>query len=279
MEIKDIIIIGLGEIGSAWFSILSNTKIEILGIDIKGNKEKKGRKNIKKSGKRIMHICMPFIKDFEKTVSQYIKEYKPDLVIINTSCKVGSARKVYSICKAGNLPNTRIVHIPVRGVHPNIDKGIKTFVSAIGPVNNSSGKNDSSGKMAHDYLNMLGIKSDVFNSSEETEMAKLLDTSYYGWNILFAKQVLELCKEYGLDFDNVYTKFNKSYNDGYKKLGKSSVIRPVLIPPQIFNRRIGIKNNKIDGHCVRTNLEILKAMKKSSKIKFIDYAINLDEIK
>lgn len=263
MKVKEIIIVGLGEVGYCWFKVVSNIDANILGIDI--SKTKKINKN-KISGKSIMHICLPFFKNFEKIASSYIKKYKPDLVIINTSCKVGVTRKIYK------LTNVSITHIPVRGVHPNIDKGIKTFVNAIGPVNKKSEK------LTKDYLKKLKIKYDVFNNPEETEMAKLLDTSYYGWNILFSKQVHDLCKEYNLDYKNVYKKFNETYNKGYIELGKKNVIRSVLIPPQVFNRKIGINDNKINGHCVRANLEILKSMKKPKKIKFIDYAINLDEL-
>ncbi len=265
MDIKTGIIIGLGEVGYSWFKILSeNSNLNITGIDnAKGNLKKKADRE--EEGKSVLHICIPFLDKFEEIASEYITKYNPDLVINNTSCKVGSTRNLY------NLVKVPMVHFPVRGVHPNIDKGIKTFVSAIGPVDKLSGK------LAGEYLNELGIKYKTFNSPEETEMAKLLDTSYYGWNILFAKQVYELCKEKGLDFDNVYTRFNESYNEGYEQLGRREVVRPVLTPPQIFNKKIGIKDNKINGHCVRTNLEILKSMKMPKSITFVDHAIEMDE--
>jgi len=264
MSIKKGIIIGLGEVGSSWFKILSeNDNLDVAGIDIKGNREKKIDK--KKEGGTVLHACIPFVDRFEKIISEYVGKYTPNLVIVNTSSGVGSTRKLHDIVK---VP---MVHIPVRGVHPNIDKGIRTFVNAIGPIDGHSGK------LAEDYLDFLGIRHETFNSPEETEMAKVLDTSYYGWNILFAKQVFELCREYGLEFDNVYTSFNKSYNEGYTQLGKTNVIRPVLTPPQIFNGKIGIPNNRINGHCVRTNLEILKTMKMPKSVTFVEHAIEMDE--
>jgi hypothetical protein len=264
MDVKEGIIVGLGEVGSSWFKVLSeNSDLNITGIDIRGDKERK--KDKKEEGKTVMHVCIPFLDTFEEIASGYIKEYNPDLVIVNTSCKVGSTRNLYNLTKAP------MVHTPVRGLHPNIDKGIKTFVNAIGPIN------ELSGKLAEDYLDSLGIRHKTFNNPEETEMAKLLDTSYYGWNILFAKQVLYLCQEYGLDFENVYTEFNKTYNEGYMQLGKKDVSRPVLIPPQVFNRNLGVGDSRINGHCVRTNLEILKTMKRSERVRFIDYAIELDD--
>jgi UDP-N-acetyl-D-mannosaminuronate dehydrogenase len=266
MGVKKGIIIGLGEVGSSWFKILSeNGGFDVTGIDIKGNREKKADK--KEEGKSALHVCIPFFDGgkFEEIVSEQIRRYNPNLVIVNTSCRVGSTRNLY------NLTKVPMVHIPVRGIHPNIDKGIRTFENAIGPIDGLSGK------LAEDYLDFLGIGHETFNNPEETEMAKILDTSYYGWNILFAKQVFELCEELGLDFYNVYTSFNKSYNEGYEKLGKPNVRRPVLTPPQIFNREIGISDNKINGHCVRTNLEILKTMKMPKSVTFVDYAIEMDE--
>lgn len=264
MDIKEGIVIGLGEVGSSWFKILSeNNNLDVTGIDIRRNKEKKTEG--KKEGASVLHACIPFVDRFEKVISEYVERYTPNLVVVNTSCSVGSTRKLHDIVK---VP---MVHIPVRGVHPNIDKGIKTFVNAIGPIDGLSGK------LAEGYLDFLGIRHETFNSPEETEMAKILDTSYYGWNILFAKQVFELCKEYGLDFNNVYKRFNETYNEGYTELGKTNVIRPVLIPPQIFNKKIGIPNNRMNGHCVRINLEILKLMGMPKSVTFVDHAIEMDE--
>ena len=264
MQIKEGVIMGLGEVGSSWFKVLSeNNYFDVTGIDLKGNREKRIDK--KEEGGSVFHVCIPFVDGFEKVVSETIRKYNPNLVIVNTSCKVGSTRNLY------NLTKVPMVHIPVRGVHPDIDKGIRTFENEIGPIDGLSAK------LAEEYLDALNIRHATFNSPEETEMGKILDTSYYGWNILFAKQVFELCREHGLDFDNVYTRFNQSYNEGYAKLGKPNVIRPVLMPPQIFNRKIGIQDNKINGHCVRTNWEILKAMGMPQSVTFVDYAIKMDE--
>ena len=49
-----------------------------------------------------------------------------------------------------------------------------------------------------------------------------------------------------IPFDEVMSLYNQTYNDGYSKLGKINVIRPVLNP-----------GNKIGGHCVIPNLKLL----------------------
>ena len=91
----------------------------------------------------------------------------------------------------------------------------------------------------------------IYQNWKNGELAKLLDTTYYGYNILFAKYVNEMCQENDLDFDNVYTKPNKTYNSGYTELGKTNVIRPVLTPP----------DGEIGGHCVTQNFKLLPAGK------------------
>ena len=46
------------------------------------------------------------------------------------------------------------------------------------------------------------------------------------------------------------TKFNHTYNEGYKKLGKTYVVRPVLYP-----------TDKIGGHCIIPNAKLLPRTK------------------
>jgi len=63
----------------------------------------------------------------------------------------------------------------------------------------------------------------------------------------------------GIDFEKTVTDFNKTYNQGYSKLGKKNVVRPVLYPP----------GEGIKGHCVVSNAEILKKYHKSKALDLI----------
>ena len=60
----------------------------------------------------------------------------------------------------------------------------------------------------------------------------------------------KLCDEHNLDFMEVMTKYNNTYNEGYTKLGKLNVVRPVLYP-----------TDKIGGHCVIPNAKLLPRTK------------------
>jgi UDP-N-acetyl-D-mannosaminuronate dehydrogenase len=131
-----------------------------------------------------------------------------------------------------------IVHSPIRGVHPNLAKGIKTFVKYFG------GKD---AKKAASIFSRLGIKTKVFKEAKTTEALKLWDTTQYGRLIMLEKEIHEWCKENKVDFKAVYTEANKDYNEGYTKLGRPEVVRPYLKHVE----------GPIGGHCVTPNAKLL----------------------
>ena len=85
-----------------------------------------------------------------------------------------------------------------------------------------------------------------------------MSTTYYAWNILFEKYLHQLSKKHKANFNQVYTKWNKIYNAGYKKT-KPNVIRPIL---KHFPGPIG-------GHCLIPNVKILDKWLKDNFTKFI----------
>jgi UDP-N-acetyl-D-mannosaminuronate dehydrogenase len=184
----------------------------------------------------ILHVCIPAIDNFFDIVSETITLHNPKLVIIHSTVIPGTTKKLND--KFGN-----VVHSPVRGVHPNLYEGIKAFVKYVGADDQAVGEE----VVAH--LKKIGIKKvKLLPSSIATEVAKLLDTTYYGLCISFHGYADKISKEVGVDFDQVMTDFNQTYNEGYAKLGRKHVVRPVLNAPA---------DGKIGGHCVVPNAEIL----------------------
>ena len=61
------------------------------------------------------------------------------------------------------------------------------------------------------------------------------------------KEIEKWCDKNNVDFEAVYTEANKTYNKGYKKLGRIEVVRPHL----------KYMPGKIGGHCVLPNCKIL----------------------
>lgn len=233
-------ILGYGEVGQAIAQFYKNPKIKDLNRD----------DDLR--GVDILHICIPWSKKFVEIVTKEIKKIKPKLTIIHSTIAPGTTQKIIA-----NLSQDlqQIVHSPVRGIHPKLYRGIKTFIKYIGA------ESKKAGKMAKKHLESLGIKTKVFYPSITTEIGKLLDTTYYGICIAWHGEMKKLCDKYKINFEEAVTDFNKTYNEGYVKLGKKNVVRPVLYPPE--------KTGGISGHCVCQNAEILKKYFKSQALDLL----------
>ncbi|OGZ22926.1 MAG: hypothetical protein A3A08_02655, partial [Candidatus Nealsonbacteria bacterium RIFCSPLOWO2_01_FULL_41_9] len=218
-------ILGYGEVGQAIAKLYGSTGSP--QAKIKDLKRDDGLEGVE-----ILHICIPWGNNFIKTVKEEIKRIRPKLTIIHSTVVPGTTQKI----------GGAVVHSPVRGVHPKLFEGIKTFVKYIGADKKSAGQ------LAKSHLDSLGLKTKVFMPSITTEIGKILDTTYYGLVIAWHGEMKKICDGFGVDFEKAVTDFNQTYNEGYQKLGKTNVIRPVLYPPK----------GKIGGHCVCENAEILK---------------------
>ncbi len=219
------LIIGAGEIGASLGQVLSSA-YAVEYDDIRYDKHPEGVFDI-------IHICYPFSENFTKITSDYIKKYKPKLTIVHSTVEVGTTRKL----------GKGVVHSPINGRHPNLAEGITTFVKFIGGI---SGEDTFK---ASQFLQKTGIKIGVFSSPEATEFAKIFCTTYYGWQLVFMKEILKLCEEYNLPFHEVYTLWNNAYNEGYMKLDETRFLRPVLFPIA----------GEIGGHCVVPNCDLFES--------------------
>ncbi len=179
----------------------------------------------------ILNVCIPYTKDFVSIVK--------DLPTPNWYTVIHSTVPVGTTEKFGH----KFLHSPVRGVHPNLYEGLKTFVKFIGG-------DEQLAEAYSGHLKTLGVETHICKDAKTTELSKLADTTYYGLCIAFTSDMKKLCDEYDLDFMEVMTKYNNTYNEGYKKLGKPNVVRPVLYP-----------TDKIGGHCVIPNAKLLPRTK------------------
>lgn len=211
------IIIGAGEIGKSLYSVLSE-KYKIVLRDLE---------DVSIEGKvSVMHICFPYTKDFVKQVREYKKKYKPKYIVIHSTVAVGTSKK----CKA--------YYSPVRGIHPHLEKSLKTFVKYLAPSDQYLAK----------YFSDAGIKIEQTDKPETLEAMKLYCTTIYALNVIAEKEVWEYCKKHNLDYNIVYTECNKTYNEGYKELGF----------PQYGKYILKHIDGKIGGHCLMPNCELLK---------------------
>ena len=191
-----------------------------------------------------MHLLQP--------VRLFQLKYQPKLTIIHSTVIPETTKKIIT-----RTDIKEIVHSPVRGVHPKLYDGLKTFVKIIG------GEEMNAVSLTKKHYDEIGLKYEVYENSVASELAKILCTTYYGVCIAFHNDIHQLCERYGVPYSEVATKWNTTYNEGYQKLGMSNVVRPVLYPP---------KDGKIGGHCVVPNTVLCKQFFESLGL---DYILNL----
>lgn len=219
------IIAGVGEVGAALYDVLA--EYDPISVDPKLNTWTSTASYGSPYKETILHICFPFSPDFIKEVKRYQKEYNPVYTVIHSTVPLGTSRR----CTA--------IHSPIRGLHPHLAEGIRTFVKFIG------GKDAS---RVADYFRRAGLTVALFDEPETTEAMKLFDTEYYRACIEFAHRVKEYCTTHRLSFHEVYGLANQTYNEAYEKLGHPEYRRPVLQPIM----------TPIGGHCVLPNKELIK---------------------
>lgn len=209
----------MGEIGTALSKVLAQYKPEFIDPNV-------GYSSMLHSCD-IMHVCFPYSDKFVEQVEEYKASHSPKYVVIHSTVPMGTCEDLHA------------VHSPVRGIHPNLEEGIRTFVKFLGGPDASS---------VADYFRRAGLRVMLFDDSRTTEAMKLYDTTYYKVCIEFAQRVKRYCDEHALNFHEVYTLANETYNEGYTRLGHPEYIRPVLQPIMA----------PIAGHCVLPNEILLK---------------------
>src|SRR3989338_8086384 len=143
-------------------------------------------------GVDILHVCIPYSKDFIKIIHREIASLQPKLTIIHSTIVPGTTKKL------ADAFSGMVVHSPARGVHPNLYEGIKTFVKYIGA------DVEQTGLIAKKHLDGLGITTKIFVPSVTTEVGKLLDTTYYGLAIAWHGEMKKLCDKLGVNLSHSF---------------------------------------------------------------------------
>jgi UDP-N-acetyl-D-mannosaminuronate dehydrogenase len=220
-DMERTLICGGGEVGRGLYEVLSaHYPTELFDIAV--------NETVPIVSIKWLHICFPYSENFVKYVRQYMRIVKPQYCVIHSTVPVGTTHKC----------GKNVWHSPIRGLHPDLALGIKTFVKYIGGTYNYE---------VLEYFSKTGIQVYHTAQPETTELLKLLDTTIYSVNIVACKEAKKLCDKYGANFDVAYTSAQKTYNVGYKKLDKSQYVRPVL----------KYKEGPIGGHCCINNAILL----------------------
>jgi hypothetical protein len=213
------LIVGNGEVGKALAEVLKSYHPDVLdkGEAMRGHYYD------------VLHVCFPFSEEFAEQVRAYQELYAPSVTVIHSTVPVGTSRFL------------RALHSPIRGIHPFLTEGIRTFVKLIG---------GSGASRVADYFRRAGLRVMLFDKQETTELAKILETESYRANIEFCHRAKALSDRYDLSFHEVYTIQAETYNSGYSALGMPEYLRPILQPIA----------GPIGGHCVLPNAKLLESL-------------------
>src|SRR3990167_488165 len=235
------LIIGTGEVGLALFELLAK-RHQTRSYD----KAKPSRSSVPENGPvfqdvDILHVCIPYSEQFVSEVQRYIDMAKPRYCVVHSSVPVGTCAKI-GMPWPGR-PETVIFHSPVRGTHPDMRRGLMTFVKYLSSDWASREQFDA----VVEYFTTADFKIKISESTRTTEAMKLLELARYGVYLAFAKEQEAICRQLGVSYDAAYLDFERTSNEGLREEGRADLQQPLLTP---FKRYIG-------GHCTLENIALL----------------------
>lgn len=209
-------VIGMGEVGKALYEVLS-TAHPVFSFDIR-NEQCWDWPSVD-----VLHVTFPCDnpKQFRSMVRAYQELCTPTYTVIHSTVHLGTTRGLGNYC----------YHSPVRGNHPYLAESLRTFTTYLAPTPDM---------FLTDYFQSAGMSIQPVDQPENTEAGKLWCLAAYATNIYLEKEIYAYCERHSLDFSVVYESFTRTYNEGYAKLGKPEVARPILQHSP----------GPIGGHCV-----------------------------
>jgi len=241
------LVVGLGEVGRPLFELLRESgKFEVYGFDLDVEK----MRSVGQSGDvlpravDVMHVCISCVdkEDFVNSVVDYVRRFKPKLVIVNSTVAPGTTAEIYRRINGACF----VAHSPVRGVHKSVEYmkwELKRWTKYVGGVN------EESAEKAKEHFEKLGLKTKVLKGCLETELAKLFETTYRAWMIVCFQEMHRISRHFGADFDSVV--------DFIEDTHLMRLDRPVMYP--------GV----IGGHCLIPNVELLLRVYDSEFLRLI----------
>ena len=210
------LVVGLGEVGGALAEVLERVH-PVLKHDIE-------RREFSDSI-GVMHICIPFTSraQFEPLAIEYIRRFKPQLTIINSTVLPGTTR---SISEKTSSP---VAYSPVRGKHVKMAKDLLHYVKFV-----AAGE-DAWAEQAAAHFQEHGMKTRILEKPETLEVAKLGETTYFGVIIAWAQEFNRYVQRAGGDYEEATEFFEEV----------------AFLPRQRYFPGF------IGGHCVVPNINLL----------------------
>jgi hypothetical protein len=217
------LVVGLGEVGGPLLEILRQAH-HAAGRDIE---------DCPFSGVQVLHLCFPFSSDFVSSAARYVSLYEPKVVVVNSTVVPGTTREVQE--KTG----VAAVYSPVRGKHARMTDELRRYRKFV------AGTSAQAVALVAEHFAAAGITTQRMSSPEALELAKLLETSYFGVLVAWAQEMDRFAEAVGADYWET--------TDFFGEID--------FLPP------VGFQPGYIGGHCVMPNLELLEQVRRSP---FID---------
>jgi hypothetical protein len=250
--VQSVLVVGLGEIGGTVFDVLKEScNFQLYGADV--DKEKMKDAGATEPPKDIpvdvVDICIPVPnkKKFLEISKAYIEKYQPKVTIINSTVPIGTTMELYKRC--GGL----VAHSPCRGVHKNREYMIKEFKRWTKYV---GGATPEAGKAAQEHFELAGLKTKQLANCSDTEFAKLFETTYRTWMIVFFQKMNRLARKYSAANPDLKISFDETV-DFIEDTHRQRLDRPVMFP------------DVIGGHCLLPNSKLMLGELEPEMLKII----------
>lgn len=215
----DALVAGVGEVGGPLANVLAQSaKVARLDVDLDPG-------NIRA---RFLHICYPFqIPNFVGVTTAYAERFEANSIVIHSTVLPGTTERVQ---ERSSVP---VFYSPVRGKHHVMEEELRRYRKFLaGPA---EGFDD-----VEAHLRSAGMVVEWMSTSAALEVAKLLETTYFGILIAWAQETQRYATKVGSNYEEVI-RFVEEIQ---------------FLPSNYFPGHIG-------GHCVMPNIELLLSMRRS----------------
>jgi UDP-N-acetyl-D-mannosaminuronate dehydrogenase len=238
-----VLIIGLGEIGSALFEIVKGVH-DVVGYDIKHIRD---TPSMLPSMVDVLHVCFPYTDEFTDGVVDYVIRTNPKLVLIESTVMTGTTDAI-----AHEVTTVHVVHSPVRARRADgIKWGLFNYTKFIGACD------EIGAKLAEDYYKSLGFKTHVCQGPLETEFAKLLHLAYFGIMLGWNQEMRRIARDHGINFADLEDFLDSNTSESSNQF-----------PVPVYD------GEPIGGHCIIPGINLLKQCFPS---KFLDAVLESNE--
>jgi len=235
---EKVVIIGLGEVGSALHSFFkSSGKFEVYGYDVDPRKSINKLDEIPRNVD-FLHIALPYTEKFVDMVNYYVFLLNPQHIVIHSTVAPGTTRRVFE--KAGKPT----AFSPVRGKHPNILRHLSFWPKWIASLPQGS----LSVFVLHHTLAGFKVR-EYYGDPESLELAKLWETVYRAIMIASWQEIHRIAIKFNADITTIAEFVGEVHKVLYD--------RPIYYP------------SYIGGHCLIPNTMILNSVAPSKLFEFV----------